>query len=333
MGLSLARSLARSGAGVTLFTASGLGEGGASAVPAALLNPFRGRSGRAHPDDLRALATTWRWAAELASAGLDAGAHRSGVVRVADGPRQARAFATVEGLQPFAPGEAPAPFRAPHGGAVGAEGGWLDPRRWTAALAAAARAAGATLRATAEVVAVERTGGGRWRIDGHGFAPAVVDRLILAVGAAPWPDGWRAALGEPPAFDRLAGDVVTTSLPAPALPLAGAVYLAPATTTAGAVAAVGGHHRPPGPPGPDAAERLRHALAWAWPALAAAPTRADAPPWWGVRAHGPGNRPQLVELAPGAWWCGTLAGRGFLAAADRAEAAAARVNSPPADGA
>lgn len=336
MGLSLARALARRGRAVTLLTAERLGEGGASAVPAALLNPFRGRSGRAHPDDLAALATTWRWAEELAREGLEPGAHRTGVVRIADGARQARAFASVDGLRPFGPDASPAPFRAPHGGAVGPVGGWLEPRRWTAALAASARRAGADLRERHPVRAIAPDDDG-WRVTANGAQPLLGRRLVLATGADPWPPAWRRALGPQPVFERFAGDVLVTSLQAPALPLAGAVYLAPAAAAGGFRAAVGGHHRPPSPPEPDTARRLTAALAWAWPPLAAVATAATAgdgavsgdlePSWWGVRAHAERNRPQLVALAPGAWWCGALAGRGFLAAAAWADATAAVVEA------
>lgn len=327
MGLSCARALARRGDEVTLWSAADLGAGGASEVPVALLNPFRGRTGRAHPDDHAALEATWRWASELRSEGLDPGAEPSGVLRIADGPRQAQAFASVPGLRTWAPTDAPAPFRAPHGGALGAAGGWLDPRRWTAALARSAHQSGAVLRAQTPVAAIDRTGDGTWRVVGANGAASRHDRLLLATGAAAWPARWSRTLPAP-AFTRHAGDVVITGLPAPALPLAGGVYLGPVATPTGVVAAVGGHHRPPGPPAGDAAIRLRMALAWAWPDLAAdtAANPFGHRLWWGVRAHGVGNRPQLLELAPDAWWVGGLAGRGFLAAALQAEAAAERVS-------
>lgn len=321
-GLSLARALARSGARVTLTCAGAIGADGASAVPVALLNPFRGRSGRAHPDDLTALAVTWRWAAELRAEGLDPGAERSGVVRIADGPRQARSFDTVPGLSVFSPDDAPPPFRAPHGGAWGASGGWLDPHLWTAALAASASAAGAVLRPHTAVQAIERMGDGGWGLIGDDGSTARVDRLVVATGAAVWPDAWARSLPRP-AIERVAGDVVVTNLPAPPAPLAGGVYLGPVAAASGPRAAIGGHHRPPGPPSTDAGRALRAALAWAWPALAEGD--AEREPWWGVRAHAAGNRPQLEPLAPGAWWMGGLAGRGFLAAAALSESAVGRV--------
>lgn len=332
MGASLARALARAGHAVTWWAPD---PDGASAVPVALLNPYRGRSGRAHPDDLAALRVTWRWAEELHDAGLAPGAHRSGVLRLADGERQARAFGEVPGLRRLAADALPAPFRSVHGGAWVAEGGWIDPRAWLAALARDA-AAHAAARMPHRVVAIERVrvtrgrvargraargSAGCWRLTGDDGATSLHDRVLVATGAAPWPAGWTRALGEPPAFERLAGDVVPTRLPAPAVPLAGASYVGSVRDDRGvAVAAIGGHHRPPGPAPEDAARRLVTNLSWAWPELEEAQLRTEAA-WWGVRAHGEGNRPQLREVAPGAWWVGALAGRGFVVAAAVAEAA------------
>jgi hypothetical protein len=105
------------------------------------------------------------------------------------------------------------------------------------------------------------------------------------------------------------------------VPLAGASYVGPVSDDRGvATAAIGGHHRAPGPAPDDAGSRLVGTLRWAWPELEETQLRTEAA-WWGVRAHGEGNRPQLREVAPGAWWVGALAGRGFVVAAAVAEAA------------
>ena len=321
MGASLARALARAGHAVTWWAPE---PAGASAVPVALLNPYRGRSGRAHPDDLAALRVTWGWAEALRAAGFAPGAHRSGVLRLADGERQARAFGEVPGLRRLAADALPAPFRSVHGGAWVAEGGWIDPHAWRSALARDAAAHGA-VQAPRHVAAIERVRAARahagcWRLIDDDGAGSLHDLVLIATGAAAWPPGWARALGEPPAFARLAGDVFPTRLPAPATPLAGASYVGPVSDDRGdAVAAVGGHHRPPGPAPEDAARRLVGNLRWAWPELEETHLRTEAA-WWGVRAHGEGNRPQLREVAPGAWWVGALAGRGFVVAAAVAEA-------------
>ena len=64
MGVTLAYTLARRGARVTLLE-GGAGPRGASGVPVALLNPYRGRSARASAFDLAALAATWALVGEL----------------------------------------------------------------------------------------------------------------------------------------------------------------------------------------------------------------------------------------------------------------------------
>lgn len=318
VGRSLAWAAARAGHAVTLVDA---GMTPASRVPVALLNPHRGRTGRAHPADVAALATTWRWAAELAAAGHAPGAHRTGVVRVADGPRQARAF-TDAGLAALPPGDVS--VRAPHGAFLVPEGGWLDPHGWLAALTAAARAAGArVLEGTAASLLLPAPGGG-WRVDlapvpGGADAPPrmlVVDQVLLALGAADPPR--LVGVSSPvPEAARIAGDVVVTDHPAAPLPLAGATYVGPFATPNRPVAAIGGHHRSPGPPTPDVAARLRAAVAWTLPDLAG-PGAHDVV-WWGVRARRPSGRPEVHVLAPGVRWVGGFAGRGFLAAASVAE--------------
>jgi glycine/D-amino acid oxidase-like deaminating enzyme len=353
VGRSVVRAAARAGIEATLVADGGPA---ASTVPVALLNPHRGRTGRAHADDVAALAVTWRWASELADEGFVHGAHRSGVLRIADGPKQARAF-TASGL---ARSEAAgAGVRAPHGAFLVPDGGWLDPNAWLAALTGSAIAHGARCTYGAAVVAAEPRRGGGWRVhladaaasdgaprdaqeraagDTAGAACARApsagsldaDLLVFATGAAVWPPALAAAFGPPPEVARVAGDVVVTRHPAPARPLAGATYVGPVATAGGPVAAIGGHHRSPGAPAADAADRLRDAARWTLPDLAAAD--ADDRVWWGVRAKRPGGRPEVVVLAPRALWVGGLAGRGFLAAAWLAEAVAAHLvaAAPPA---
>jgi glycine/D-amino acid oxidase-like deaminating enzyme len=320
MGASLARALARAGHAVTWWAAE-LGDG-ASGVPIALLNPYRGRSGRAHPEDLATLRVTWRWNEELHAAGLAPGAHRSGVLRLADGERQARAFGNGAGAATPRHGRAAATVSVGARRRVGRRG-WLD-RSVRVAGRAGGRRRGARRDPKALPGRRDRAGprGARaLAVDGDDGTHAQHDRVLLATGAAAWPAGWERVLGEPVAFERLAGDVFPTRLPAPTVPLAGASYVGPVVDDRGfAAAAIGGHHRPPGPAPDDAGRRLVANLSWAWPALEETQLRTGAA-WWGVRAHGEGNRPQLREIAPGAWWVGALAGRGFVVAAALAEAA------------
>jgi glycine/D-amino acid oxidase-like deaminating enzyme len=311
MGRSLARAFSHAGLAVTLFPGA---RPGASEVPVALLNVHRGRTGRVRPEDAAALAVTWRLADELAREGWRTGAERSGVVRIADGAKQARSFAQQPDLTPFGAGGVAAPYRAPHGGAFAAGGGWIAPGAWLAALTASAQAHGAQVAAADDVTALERSGG-TLRVVTTGCAEGGFDAVLLATGAAPWP---RFAGGVTPPFEAVAGDALISDRPAPALPLAGPHTIAPAAAGGSLRAAITGHHRPPSPPSDDDVARLLRAVAWAWPEAEGARVMRV---WWGVRAHAAGNRPRLMEVAPGIWWCGALAGRGFLAAAAVAETA------------
>ena len=139
VGLSLARALARAGAGVTLFErgqptgdAAPWPSDGASALPIALVNPWRGRKGAAHPDDRAGLDATWRWADELRAEGFDPGAERRGVLRVPTSERQARAWRERADAEPSltwldagtVPDAVHAPFgalRVEDGGAIRAD--------------------------------------------------------------------------------------------------------------------------------------------------------------------------------------------------------------------
>src|SRR5690606_37867704 len=118
-GLTLAHELSRRGAHVTLVERTAA-PAGASAVPAALLNPYRGRTARARPTDLAGLEAFWRLARTLEEEGLDPGARATGVLRVAPSPRQAAlwrevAAAAGDGTRWLAPDEVPDGVHAPHG--------------------------------------------------------------------------------------------------------------------------------------------------------------------------------------------------------------------------
>jgi len=331
-GLSLTRALARASADVVLVERTALGSPrrGASSLPLALLNPWRGRKGAAHPDDLRGLATAWRWSEALAAEGLEPGAHRSGLVRIATSARQARDWRERAAAEPslrwLDPGTLGEPYHAPFGALRVVDGGRIDAPRWLASLTASARAHGATLLSGAEVRGLVQRPDGVWelqRATGAGADGDVVARarfVASCVGADAAPDavgqdGRRIAW---PERIRTRGEVVTLSGgPALPWPVAGGVYGAADLGTAW----VGGGHRPPDQDDPSAPEHLRAAFAWSAPAMAHADVTAV---WSGVRAKLPDARPEVLRLAPGLWSFGAFAGRGFLCAADEAEAWASR---------
>ncbi|MDQ3459020.1 MAG: FAD-binding oxidoreductase, partial [Deinococcota bacterium] len=82
---------------------------------------------------------------------------------------------------------------------------------------------------------------------------------------------------------------------------------------------VGGNHRPAECADPGAPAQLQRAATWFLPGLAAA---APLSVWTGVRAKREGNLPVTSALAPGLWFMGCFAGRGFLSAAHVARALA-----------
>ena len=303
-GCMVAFELSRRGHPVTLIDRAGPGRGGASGVPVALLNPHRGRSGRAAPGDLEGLATFWRLCSELEAEGWDPGAHRTGVLRIAHSPRQARAWRGL-GVRWLEPEAVPGPYHAPYGAFLVADGGWVEPARLLATLVTAARRRGAETSFATEVGKISREAGAFRLTTSAGALRA--DRVVVCTGpdrvpGLPWPD-----------LERVAGDVIALAATSgPPLPLAGAVYGA---SLAGRVY-IGGNHRPSGSSDRAAPEQLRRAFGWFVPGLARAEIVST---WTGVRARRAGNAPLLTELEPGLWFLGALSGRGFLTAAKLAQ--------------
>jgi glycine/D-amino acid oxidase-like deaminating enzyme len=308
VGASIARAAVAAGAHVTIVEAGTAGRSGASALPAALINPHRGRSGRAHPDDLAGAAAFWRWHEAFTAAGVSA-AVRGGVVRIAADARQARAWGALDGVEALPAGRL-GPFRLPHGGFRVRDAGWVDPQAWITALLAAARAGGARLHEGERVERLERRGSGHLVLTASLRVEA--DIVALCLGATP-----PGALPGLP-YESVAGEVALARHPALPHAVAGAVYAAAARAPEhGPVVAVGGNHRPAGSEVDARAEarRLLASLRWALPDLAAEPVDV----WTGVRARAEGGTPIIREVAPGTWWVGAFAGRGFLRAASVAE--------------
>lgn len=323
VGLSLTRALARAGASVSLFERAQADAetptwrcDGASSLPVALVNPWRGRKGAAHPDDRAGLAVTWRWTDELRSEGLEPGATRSGVLRVPTSERQAQAWreraSTEASLAWLSPESIPAGIRAPHGALRVADGGWIRAGAWRSALADSGRRHGAALHAGAEVVelAPQRDA---WRLSLRDGRTHEARTVLLAIGADAPPRTTGAGGPDWPTWIRTRGEEVALSGAAqPSLPIAGGVY----ATRDGAVTWVGGGHRPTEREDPEAPTNLRAAIAHTVPALSRAPVGRV---WSGVRAKRADARPVIERWRYGVWIVGAFAGRGFLCAALEAE--------------
>lgn len=313
-GLSMAHALASRGRPVVLFERGRIGAQGASSGPAALLNPHRGRSARAHPDDLAGLAAFWRLAAELERLGLDPGACRTGVLRIAPDERRARAWQRLPGATWLTPQEVPLPYHAPHGAVLARDGGWVRPKTLLAALSSAATQLGAEVREGVRVLRLEPAANGVRLVTSAGAVHAA--RAVLCVGT-----DTSSELPLPP-LDHVAGEVVevsTAHLPSePELPLGGSVYAA----FAGGRAYVGGNHRHPDAIDPEAPKRLLARIDTVLPGLG---REKGLSLWGGVRARGEGPRPVVQPVAERVIFFGGLSGRGFLCAADLADRLADRI--------
>lgn len=308
MGCTLSYVLAAQGRSVTLLERAHLGDG-ASGVPVALLNPYRGRSARASPYDLEALTVMWRLVDELETQGFETGVHQSGVLRVASNGRQARTWRTREGVRWLEPGTVPEGYHAPFGGFLVPTGGWLEPSLWLRALTDAAVRRGATVRQTCDVQRIMKGPEGGFELQTT-KGEVRADSVILTSGGD-------TALGQGElGLERVAGEVLglhhERRLPHP---LAGAVYGA----QRGDTFFLGGNHRPDTEDDPRAPAALQQAGSWFIPSLRDAPLTTV---WHGVRVRTEGNLPVVRALHPGLVFVGALAGRGFLCAAQVAETVA-----------
>lgn len=318
-GATLNLMTARAGLDTLLLDEGLTHASGASSVPAALLNAHRGRSGRASAADLAGLADFWDLTRDLEALGFATGAFTSGVIRIADNPKQARAWQRVAAGTWLEPNDVPAAYHAPFGALLLATGGWVAPSKLLAALEAAAKGyGGATRRGVRVDSLVEEasfvtvaTSAGQLR----------ARRVVLCLGAA------RPPHIRLPQLETIWGEalVLTGAVTAP-YPVAGAVV---AAFENGTVYVSGGHSssEPPERQGAAALGGNRHplqrALAWQVPAVDGATAFRH---WQGARAKRRSGEPVARRLTKGTYYFGALGGRGFLRAATLATALAARLH-------
>lgn len=314
-GQTLAYELAKREARVALIER----EAEPTAVPVALLNPHRGRTARAREADLAGLEAFWHLAAELGDAGIDHGARRTGVLRVASDARQARSWRTVvagsKDTSWLETEDVPGAVNAPFGAMLVERGGLVDTRRLRGALWEAAETHGATVHSGLSATGLA-TGTAALDVTVSGLQGP--DRLtarhvVLCIGATPPPDGCRL-----PSLQREGGIGAVLVLPEHSdleevPPVSGPVN---AAFLPGRVVVTGGSlsaHRPPAEALRESARGLRDALSWSVPPVAELEL-ADV--WFGVRARRPSGVPVVRRLAPRVTYYGGLAGRGYLCAAD-----------------
>lgn len=325
-GSALAYELSVRGVNVILLERGANGPAGASAVPAALINPHRGRTARAKPLDLAGTAAFWQLVSRLEQSGASSGAHRSGVLRLADNPRQAKAWQKLGGTVWLEPNEVPPAYHAPHGGLLVPEGGWLRSRALLAALVTAAQAGPARPLTGVELLGVSHdsahTPGARYTADLRAKVRTAGEEdgeftigcraLVVATGALQPAD---LAL---PRLELVRGEARVLDLGfTPPLPLAGGVVAAFAE---GAAYVTGGHRhagwlgQPPkaGADHDEASPDLRRALGWHVPGAGGAKVVES---WSGVRAKRPSGEPVARLMGAGVYFLGAFGGRGFLRAA------------------
>ena len=299
-GCTLLYELSKRGRRVVLLEANRINAQGASSVPAALLNPYRGRSARASEEDRAGLRAMWELVGELENLGLDHGVRQTGVLRIASNQKQAKTWRGRDGVR-WLDHEIPAAYHAPFGGFLVERGGWLEPHKFLHALTSAAKGRGAVVREDCPVTGLEPDGKGHKIHTTQGTFPA--QGVVLCIGASSSPN---LPL---PELEYVAGDVVGFRTDVEmSYPLAGAVY----TASCGEQVYVGGNHRPAGEEDRTAPQQLQRAGGWFVPALKEA---AQVSTWTGVRAKTENNIPLVQELSPNIWFFGALAGRGFLCSA------------------
>lgn len=316
-GCSLAFELSKRGVSLTLLDKRTLGEAGASSVPVALLNPYRGKSAKAREGDLAGLGVMREVAAELEAHGLESGVHFSGVLRIASNQKQAKNWQKREGPSWLETNDIPESYHAPHGGFLVEDGGWLEPDKLLHALTQAASKQAKRMRVLEHC-----------ELEGLGFKNNLYSlttsrgelqakTVILCPGAEANP---HLPL---PELSHVAGEVIgLASQTAMPYPLAGSIYGA----KRGELIHIGGNHRPEHAHDPDAPKLLRKSAGWFLPPLKDAPI---AQVWRGVRAAGKDNVPIVKELRAHLWFFGALAGRGFLVSGQLARELAETLTSRP----
>ena len=333
-GATLTYELARRGIDVLLVEQGRVAAQGASSLPAALLNPHRGRTARASATDLAGIAAFWQLAEKLEADGLASGARRSGVLRVPTSVRQARDWQRLPGPVWLEPQDVPSSYEAPHGAMLIPDGGWVEPAALLASLTASAIRHGARVAEGTRVLSL--------RCDDRGAEVTVSTDADKARGTASGTEGGTASAAAPvaapravraghvvlcvgagavggvrvPHLEHAAGAAIVLDLGAsPPYPLAGSVN---AAFVDGRAVVNGGHVLT----GATEPEGLRTALARFVPQAQHARVLST---WTGVRVRRTSGVPVARRLHAHLTLFGAMAGRGFLTAAWYARRLATRL--------
>jgi glycine/D-amino acid oxidase-like deaminating enzyme len=300
-GCSLAYELSKYPCEVTLVDAKGIGSG-ASSVPLALLNPHRGRTGRASDLDKAGLTSMWELKTELEDLGFEPGLHPTGVLRIASSERQAKLWRKLEDVLWLESSQIPDAYHAPFGGFLVERGGYVEPRKLLNVLVTVVKQRGVKIleHYSVEKVVAQDSAFKIFSLDPVP-QPLNPDFVLLCPGAS------KTFTANLP-LEYQAGDVIglesDATLP---YPIAGAIY----GSSLGGIAYMGGNHRDEDDDDVYHLEQLQQSSSWFIPTLRDAKRIST---WSGVRAKQENNEPLVKELEPNLWFFGALGGRGFLCA-------------------
>jgi tRNA 5-methylaminomethyl-2-thiouridine biosynthesis bifunctional protein len=305
-GAAVLYELAQRGLAAVLYDDGDAVSGGASGVPVALLNPYRGKRALPLPADLAGLQRFLALAAELGASAL--GWHEVGVLRIADSAERARAWRGLAGVRWIEPEEiercAGRSLAAPHGGFLFERGGFVATRVLREALLARAVERGAAVRVRDAVLALEleeRTVAVRSARGVERFAA-----IVSCTGAAPAPWAKSADLrrveGEVLGWRREElGAAGSFRGPEPVLIARCLLIRSPDEVW------VGGAHGGERAEEHDHAAMLRASASALWPELRAVAPRSV---FRAARAATPSNEPRVRRVAARLWAVEGLAGRG-----------------------
>ncbi len=280
---------------------------GASSIPLALLNPYRGRSARAHPDDLAGHKAMLSLVKELEALNLDHGVSQNGILRIASNHKQAKKWKkhleTNTGIQWLDAEDLPKNYHVPFGALYFAEGANVHPKKLLKALIAGAIQNSATLHENSQVTRIDN---GSVICNNESFQADVV--FLCAGWEAPkllrdLPAGQKQSL---PEFKITDGEVISLGYEQSlAHPIAGAIYGGQRDTQVH----IGGNHRQHGERDPTAPEQLQASASWFVPDLKEA-ERVNV--WTGSRLKTEDSHPVVRQLDSQLYFVGAMAGRGFL---------------------
>ena len=305
-GCTLAYELSK-WAEVHLFEKDRVGEQGASSIPLALLNPFRGRSARAHVDDLAGHEAMLNLVVELETLGLDHGIDQDGILRIASNNKQTKKWKkhleTYSGIRWLETEDLSKNYNAPFGALLFEEGCKVHPKKLLTAVVDAAIQNGATLHENSKVNDIQN---GSVICNNESFK---ADAIFLCAG-------WEAPkllqklsaeqTAELPEFQITDGEVISLNYE-PNLPhaIAGAIYGGQRDSQVH----IGGNHRQHGESDLTAPDKLQESVGWFVPELKEA-ERVDV--WTGSRLKTEDSHPVVRQLDSQLYFVGAMAGRGFL---------------------